>query len=264
MDCGQVFGWDRDAGTYTGVIGERAVRLWQDDGMVCFVAEQGLKARHIRRYLGLDEDLGKILASIVRDAFMEKVVAQVRGLRLLKQEPWACLCSYILSANNRVERIDSLVKEVSRKFGKRHVVRGRVVYSLPGPGIFSECTESGMRSCGVGFRAPYLVRSAAMVAGGEVDLNAVGAMSYEDARGLLMTLPGVGGKIADCVLLFAFSMYDAFPVDVWIRRIMQQVYFASRETKPDDIRTFGREYFGEYAGYAQEYIYYYARHHTKP
>jgi N-glycosylase/DNA lyase len=133
MDCGQVFGWDRDEGIYTGIVGQRAVRLWQEGGSICFAAERGLNTSQIREYLGLDEDLASILRSINRDTFMEKVVAEVKGLRLLKQDPWVCLCSYILSANNRVERIDKLVKEISRRFGKRHVVGGTVIHSLPDP-----------------------------------------------------------------------------------------------------------------------------------
>jgi len=111
----------------------------------------------------------------------------------------------------------------------------------------------------VGFRAPYLLKAGEMVAGGQVDLEAVDKMPYDEARGVLMAIPGVGPKIADCVLLFAFSKYEAFPVDVWIKRAMQEAYFESKETKPEEIREFAQEYFGRYAGYAQEYIYYYIR-----
>jgi N-glycosylase/DNA lyase len=259
MDCGQVFGWHRDGAVYTGMIGGAAVSLWQEGETVHYASEGEIGEDAVRRYLGLDEDLGKILKAVAKDAFMKRVVAKVRGLRLLKQDPWPCLCSYILSSNNRVDRIDRLVKEIALRFGRSHEVGGRVVHSLPTPGELAGCDEPGLRSCGMGFRAPYLAGAARMVEEGQVDLKAIDEMTYDQARDLLMTIPGVGGKISDCVLLFAFSKYEAFPVDVWIGRAMQKVYLGSRETKPDEVRRFGREYFGRYAGYAQEYIYEYVR-----
>jgi N-glycosylase/DNA lyase len=261
MDCGQIFGWVKDGGAYKGIIAGSPVSIRQEGERVSFIAGKGLRGRDIKRYLGLDENLGKIIASVERDDYMKRVVAAARGLRLLKQDPWPCLCSYILSSNNRVDRIDRLVKEIAGRYGTRHEIDGREIFSLPGPGELASCGEGNMRSCGVGFRAPYMMKAGEMVAGGEVDLEAVDELPYDKAREVLMTIPGVGGKIADCVLLFAFCKYEAFPVDVWIKRAMEQAYFNSRETKPEDIRRFGQEYFGRYAGYAQEYIYYYIRSH---
>jgi N-glycosylase/DNA lyase len=145
------------------------------------------------------------------------------------------------------------------RFGKPHSVAGRTVYSLPEPGTLAACAESVVRSCGTGFRAPYLVEAARMVALGEVDLEAVRDLDEQQGREMLKRLPGVGDKIADCVQLFAFSKHRAFPVDVWIKRVIEKVYFHSCSVSADEIRRFGRTYFGRYAGYAQEYIYYYAR-----
>jgi N-glycosylase/DNA lyase len=263
MDCGQIFGWVKDEGTYTGIIGGSPVSIRQDGEAVSFISGPGLRRQDVRRYLGLDENLDEIMASVARDDYMKRVVASARGLRLLKQDPWPCLCSYILSSNNRVDRIDRLVKEIAARYGTWHEIDGREVFSLPGPDALAGCGETNMRACGVGFRAPYLLKAGEMVSGGRVDLEAVDEMPYDDARELLMTIPGVGGKIADCVLLFAFCKYEAFPVDVWIKRAMQQAYFESRETRAEDIRRFGQEYFGKYAGYAQEYIYYYIRQNQK-
>jgi N-glycosylase/DNA lyase len=261
MGCGQIFGWDRRGKTYFGMIGSTAVGIRQEGDRIVFVTESGLDRSRIVSYLGLDVDLGQILKSITRDSFMKRVVGSVRGLRLLKQEPWPCLCSYIISANNRVERIDTIVKQISRELGTRHVVDGEEVYCLPEPGVLAGCAESGLRSCGTGFRAPYLLGAAAMVSDGVIDFDAIAGMPTGEARDLLKTVHGVGDKIADCVLLFAFSRYETFPVDVWIKRAVQIKYFDSGEVKPDEIRRFGQEYFGEYAGYAQEYIYHYAREH---
>lgn len=259
MDCGQIFGWQRHDGAYLGIIGSAAIMLRQAVGRIDYVSDCPIPRARIVSYLGLDEDLEAIRRSIARDAFMKAVVGEVKGLRILKQDPWPCLCSYILSANNRVERIDKLVKEIASTFGKRRRVDGAEVFSLPGPGELAACAESGVRSCGVGFRAPYLLESASMIAHGDISLEAIGAMDLHEGREVLRKLPGVGDKVADCVLLFAFSRYDAFPVDVWIKRAMERVYFHSCDVSPEEIGRFARSYFGPYAGYAQEYIYAYAR-----
>jgi N-glycosylase/DNA lyase len=259
MDCGQIFGWEKRGRTYWGLIDSGAVGLRQEGTAVTFVASPGVRQDDIVRYLGLDEDLDAILEAITVDDFMQQVVSTVRGLRLFKQSPWPCLCSYIISANNRVERIDALVKEIARQYGTAHRVGEQVVHALPEPQMLATCVESGLRACGVGFRAPYLLDAAQLVAAGSVDLEGIDGMDYEEARDMLKTIAGVGDKIADCVLLFAFSKYESFPVDVWIKRAIQVAYFGSRNMKLNEIRKFGRQHFGRYAGYAQEYIYHYAR-----
>jgi N-glycosylase/DNA lyase len=259
MDCGQIFGWHWDGGTYTGIIGDAAVCLRQSGDRISYDSDRAITPARISSYLGLDEDIDAIRREIARDGFMRAVVKAVKGLRILKQDPWPCLCSYILSANNRVDRIDRLVKELAAAFGRPHRVAGKTVYSLPEPGELASCAEAGVRACGVGFRAPYLVGAAAILARGEIDLEAVRALEECEGREVLKRLPGVGDKVADCVQLFAFSKLRVFPVDVWIKRVMEKVYFHSCETSPAEIRVFGQAYFGRYAGYAQEYMYAYAR-----
>jgi N-glycosylase/DNA lyase len=258
MDCGQIFGWAKEGKTYRGVIDSSAACLRQIRGAVAYSAK-GAGLGGVIRFLGLDQDFDSILQAITVDSFMEEVTKHVRGLRLLRQDPWHCLCSYILSANNRVDRIDMLVKEIARQYGRPHEIDDRLIYSLPPPEDLAGCGDSRLRACGVGFRAPYLIEAARMVCDGSIDFKAVEALSYEEGRELLKSIPGVGDKIADCVLLFAFSKYEAFPVDVWIKRAVEKVYFKSRRVKPGEIREFGRNHFGKVAGYAQEYIYHYAR-----
>jgi N-glycosylase/DNA lyase len=262
LECGQVFGWTTRGDTYLGLIGGRAVSLRQAGGCLETVTEgrmSSARRAEIERYLGLDDDLGAIRRSIAVDPFMKGVLARVHGLRLLKQEPWPCLCSYLLSSSNRVERIDKSVKEIARRWGKRHVLGGQDVYELPAPSRLGRCGTEGMRSCGAGFRAPYLVRAAERVASGDLDLKRVARLPYEDAKQELIRLDGVGEKIADCVLLFAFQRHEAFPVDVWIKKAVERIYFDSQTVSAKEIRRFAAEHFGPYAGYAQEYIYYYAR-----
>jgi N-glycosylase/DNA lyase len=241
------------------VIGGRAVSVRRSGGRLLYEGEAGLRPSDVSGYFSLDHDLETILEEVGRDPFMRRVMEEVKGLRILRQDPWPCLCSFILSANNRVDRIDRLVKEIGKRWGQVHEIAGTEVYSLPGPRAMAGCTEEGMRACGTGFRAPYLTGSAAMIASGEVSMEGIRTLSTEEARRELRRLPGVGDKIADCVLLFAFGRYEVFPVDVWILRAVQDQYFEGREIKPREAAVFGREHFGRYAGYAQEYIYQYMR-----
>ncbi len=259
MDCGQVFGWKWDGEWCTGMIGGCAVALSQAGDCIRYMSEPGTDPAAIASYLGLDEDYGRIIRSICVDGFMKRAVRAAPGLRILKQDRWPCLGSYILSSNNRVERIQSLVGRISVRMGKAHSLLGRLVHAFPEPGTLAACREKEIRSCGAGFRAPYLRESARMLAAGEVDLDSVAGLPYAEAKESLKRLPGVGDKVADCVLLFAFSMYEAFPVDVWIKRAVERVYFDSRDLKTREIHEFARSRFGRYAGYAQEFIYYYAR-----
>jgi N-glycosylase/DNA lyase len=261
LECGQVFGWHKYEDTYVGIIQGRPVALRQAGDRIEFTAPDAIKAAAIKHYLGLDEQLEAIIKSVKVDPFMKRVLGSVKGLRLLKQEPWHCLCSYMLSSSNRVERIDKTVKEIGRRWGESHSIGGHEVHSLPEPAVLARCGESGIRACGAGFRSPYLVRAAAKVADGTIDFARLGRLPYEEAKEILVTIDGVGDKIADCVLLFAFSKYEAFPVDVWIKKAIEKVYFDSETVNNKEIRRFAREHFGPYAGYAQEYIYHYARTH---
>ena len=259
MGCGQVFGWEWDGDWCTGIIGGRAVALRQEDRKIHYIAESGADPARVTSYLGLDENYRRIIRSITVDDFMKKAVAASRGLRILKQERWPCLGSYILSSNNRVERIQALVRKISMKMGDEHAVGGRLVYAFPEPEVLGACHERDIRSCGAGFRSPYLNESARMIASGKVNLDSLANLPYAEAKERLKSLPGVGEKVADCTLLFAFSFYEAFPVDVWIKRAVEKVYFGSREVKVREIHEFAHSHFGPYAGYAQEYIYHYAR-----
>jgi N-glycosylase/DNA lyase len=261
MECGQVFGWHKDEDSYYGIIEGQPVALRQTDDRIEFTAPDALRRARIVHYLGLDDDLKTILAAVDVDPFMRRVLRSVKGLRLLKQAPWHCLCSYLLSSSNRVERIDKTVKEIARRWGSTHSIGGHEVHSLPEPEVLAGCGESGIRACGAGFRSPYLVRAAAKVADGAIDFARIEALPYDEAKEILVTVDGVGDKIADCVLLFAFSRYEAFPVDVWIKKAIEQIYFNSRTINNKEIRRFARDHFGPYAGYAQEYIYHYARTH---
>ena len=148
MTCGQIFGWEKCDGAYWGLVGSRAVGIRQEEDRLSFTAAPGVSQADVVRYFGLDEDLETILQAITVDDFMEQVVSSVKGLRLLRQDPWPCLCSYIISANNRVDRIDLLVKEIARQFGNGHRVGERLVYGLPDPQTDGAHAGSAARGSG--------------------------------------------------------------------------------------------------------------------
>ena len=260
LACGQVFRWDRtDSGTWYGVVGSRVIQIQQDGPHLWFA---GATEEFIRDYFSLDLDLGAILSAIDRDPFIHTAIERCRGLRLIRQPPWECLISYICSTNSNIPMIRRRIAMIAEQFGKEVTFEDRVYYTFPGPEALSCSGNDALAECRLGYRQPYVFRTACDIDDVKSWETSLAAMPCEDARRALMKLSGVGPKAADCILLFAFRKYEAFPVDVWIRRIMQQHYLTTLITgsaltgwEYDIIRRFARDHFGEYCGYAQEYLY---------
>jgi N-glycosylase/DNA lyase len=259
LGCGQVFRWDRtDNGWWYGVIGERVIRIRQVGRRLTF---EGAPAAFISHYFSLDVDLPTILASIDRDSFIHTAISRCTGLRLIRQPKWECLVSYICSTNSNIPTIRRRIASIAQQFGKAIEFEGNMYYAFPEPSSIS-CGEHILPDCKLGYRSPYVLDTACMITDVKQWEDTITALSFEDARRELMKLKGVGPKAADCILLFAFQKYEAFPVDVWIRRIMQKNYLKILNTTSaltgreyDTIRRFAKNHFGEYCGYAQEYLY---------
>ena len=260
LGCGQVFRWDREKdGWWYGIVGDRAMRIRQDGSRLTF---EGAPARFIRHYFSLDMDLPPVLEAIDRDQFIHAALTTSRGLRLIRQSPWECLVSYICSTNSNIPHIRKRIGAIAGMFGREIVFKGRTFYTFPGPSAISCGGTDNLAACRLGYRQPYVAATSCMMTNVQRWVETSATLPYEDARKALMTFPGIGPKAADCVLLFAFQQYEAFPVDVWIRRIMQQQYLPSlncdaslSNREYDTIRRFARNHFGEYCGYAQEYLY---------
>ena len=261
LGCGQVFYWDRaDDGWWSGVVGEQVIRCRQDGDVLTF---EGAGAQFIRHYFALDLDLEKILSAIDRDPFIHAAISRSRGLRLVRQPPWECLCSYICATNSNIPMIRRRIRTIAQQFGQELVSGDQTYYSFPDPSIIScKGTSDCLIACKLGYRTPYVFDTACAIADVHQWEEKITALPYEDARRELMKLSGIGPKAADCVLLFAFQKYEAFPVDVWIRRIMRDNYIKTLSNDSaltgweyDTIRRFARRHFGEYCGYAQEYLY---------
>ena len=239
------------------------VRLWEEPaGISATVQSDTVKPSWdwLVNYLQLDVNIGEITATFPQDEHLNAAVASCRGLRLLRQEPWECLASFILSSTKQIVQIRQIVELLCERFGE--VVPSpadRRYFSFPSAGRIAGLSEADLRCCKMGFRAPYLKATAEMINQQEVHLEEIRTMDISAARAELMRLPGVGRKIADCVLLFAYGFQRAFPIDVWVLKAVRELYFPRRRPNTKKIVHFTETYFGPNAGYAQQYLFHYMR-----
>jgi N-glycosylase/DNA lyase len=247
LSCGQVFRWNKDnEGCWHGFISGKIAKLRQS-GNYLYFGGKACKA-DIVRYFNLGLNYRKILRSISKDPLIKKAVKKYHGLRIIKQDPFECLATYILSSQNNIPRINKMVNELSRKFGKKIEFKGREYYQFPTIQNLAGTCSADYHSCRLGFRNRYLEDAIKKLSAGELKLDRLAKMPYQEAKTELLKVKGVGKKVADCVLLFAYNKYEAFPVDRWIERVMNKYY------KGKD-----GSYFGKYAGYAQEFLYLFIR-----
>lgn len=292
LSSGQAFRWRQIDDAWEGVIHGRWVRLGQHtakdaQGSGASAIEATTAAPQadwnwLARYLRLDDDHEAELASFPDDEPMRAALAHCRGLRLLRQEPWECLASFILSSTKQIVQIQQCVELLCQRFGEPVGMAGRAVpcppdfgsigngahgvtrpaqrhFSFPTAARLASATEAELRACKMGFRAKYLLNTARMVANGELNLAQLSSLPLETARTELMRCPGVGRKIADCVLLFSCDHDEAFPIDVWVERALQRLYFPKRRARRARLERFAATHFGSHAGLAQQYLFHYLR-----
>lgn len=259
LECGQAFRWEKKGRFYYGVIGEALMKVGYDGSRLIVESNSTLNKKAIAEYFGLNEDLPKILKAIDVDKNIHKAVTKFHGLRILNQEPWECLASYILSINNNIPRIKVLIERLSENFGRRLTLDDIERYSFPNADKIANVDLRALKKLKLGFRAEYLKDTAKKIASGKFELKKLKGLNYEDAKKELISLKGVGEKVADCALLFSFKKYEAFPVDVWIKRGVEELYFNGKKLAPKKAAEFARRHFGPFAGYAQEYLYHYLR-----
>ena len=264
LDCGQAFRWRLTERGWTGVIGSHPVCLRSfGRGIEAETAHPVSEWDWLTDYLQTDLNLEEVLQTFPEDEPMRAALASCRGLRLLRQDPWECLASFILSSTKQIVQIRQIIESLCQRYGQPPPALAAPGFArartFPSPARLALAGETGLRACKMGFRAPYLLAAAQSVAAGQLDLARLGALRPESARAQLMQLPGVGPKIADCVLLFAYGFQSAFPLDVWVLRALRQLYFPGRPIKLARLRRFAATHFGPYAGYAQQYLFHYIR-----
>lgn len=258
LDSGQAFRWKFHEGAWEGVVGGRWVRLEEAEGAIRAetVVDPG-NWEWLRTYLRVSVDLDAVLETFPPDAVLSEAVRSCRGLRLLRQDPWECLASFLMSSTKQIRQIRQVVGLLCERWGKRvRVPEGRAIFhAFPSAGVLAGVTEGELRECRMGFRAGYLRAAAAAVASGGLDLEGLQALALDEARARLEGLPGVGRKIADCVLLFSGGFDAAFPVDVWVRRALGEWYFRGRTVRTADVMALADGHFGPYGGWAQQYLF---------
>jgi N-glycosylase/DNA lyase len=261
LASGQAFRWRKVDQAWVGVIGSNWVRLGAHGDEITAETTQPISDwTWLTDYLQVELDYAAVLRAFPDDGPMRAAVAACRGLRLLRQDPWECLASFILSSTKQIVQIQQITARLCERYGEAVAAgSGAAAYSFPSAERLAGVSEAELRACKMGFRAPYLLGSAESVASGRIDLGRLGELSVEVARAELMKLAGVGPKIANCVLLFAYGFQSAFPVDVWVAKALQELYFPRRRVNRKRLERFASTHFGPHAGYAQQYLFHYVR-----
>ena len=269
--CGQVFRWKKIGDWWYGFVGENPFKIRQCGDRLDF---EGVDEAFVFQYFGLNDDLEQISRCISRDAYVAAALQRFKGLRIVRQEPWECLISFICATYKSIAAIEQMLGKLSKKFGRKKAFDGLVFYSFPSIEALALASENGLRECGLGYRAKYVQATAKKIHEEQIDLESFKNLSYLEARKALMEFSGVGLKVADCVLLFSLEKMEAFPVDVWVKRVILNHYAdqlpqalvkkllghdSLSNSEYEKLNAFGRSYFGRYAGYAQEYLYHYER-----
>jgi len=259
FECGQCFRWiKQEDGSYRGIVGRKLVRVGFEEDTL-YIWNSGIQdfIDIWFDYFDLGTDYSKIKAVLEKDPVMKEAIKTGYGIRLLKQDFWEMLISFIISANNMIPRIMKTVDTLS-------VMRGVCIdaeqccYSFPEIDALAEATLEELQNCRAGFRCKYIYQTSQLMKTGKITKEKLVNMKTGEARKELMTLPGVGPKVADCILLFSGIKYDVFPTDVWVKRVMEELYF-KREASLREIQNFAVDNFGELTGYAQQYLFYHAR-----
>lgn len=254
LESGQAFHWEKlSAGYWRGLIGREFVQIRQQAGSL--LVEEG-RADLASSYFSLDHPLESIYASFPDDDLSREALAACQGMRILRQPKWECTATFITSSMKQVAHIRAMSLEIRRRFG--HPVAGSQVNAYPDPAILARCEEDDLRACGLGYRAANLLATARMLDAGQVDLDAWAAYETDELRAALERLPGVGRKVANCILLFAYERLDAVPIDVWIGRILVAMRRGRRGT-PNQLARYARRRLGPVAGYVQQYLFHHAR-----
>lgn len=256
IDSGQVFGFHGEDGGWRGRIGRGWAAMEQlPEGVRLRVLQGEVSAEEVRRFLDLDRDLTPVYAILGGDPCLRPALERYRGLRLIRQDPWEALAGFILSSNNNVKRIQRIWSSLCARLGEG---QGEL-RAFPDPARLAGCHEGLLRELGLGYRAPYLSRTALYLSRNPLAIEVIREASYEEALERVLAFPGIGPKVADCVLLYGFQRFEAFPVDVWILRAMRKHYFRGRRVSPEHVRRYARRRWGSWAGYVQQYLFHASR-----
>lgn len=262
FECGQAFRWSlEEDNSYTTVAYGKVINVKKENNDIILSNTNIEDFSNIwYHYFDLERDYGEIKKELSKDPILKEATNFGEGIRILNQDPFEMVISFIISANNQIPRIKKSIELISKEYGS-HIGKfmGKDIYKFPTSEELSKVEPEELRViCKVGFRDVRIVETSKMISNGDIDLYKIFEVSRDEGKEMLMTLPGVGPKVSDCILLFAFDKDEAFPVDVWVKRVMEHFYL-KEETNVKTIGTHGARLFGSLAGFAQQYLFYYAR-----
>lgn len=270
FECGQCFRWNRiDENTYIGVIKGAVIKVKQEGNKIIFSgnSEKNFKDT-INYYFDLNTNYTEYKNKLSNiDGFMEESIKFGDGIRILKQDLWECIISFIISANNNIPRIKKIIERISKEYGKEIEFEGNIYYEFPTPEELSKASIEDLRALGTGFRDKRIFNTTKMILEKKVDLEKITKFeTSEEMREELLKLDGVGPKVADCILLFSLKRLDVFPIDVWVRRVMNDLYIHNEieeKVNKQQLQKLAEEKFGNLAGMAQQYLFYWKREENK-
>jgi N-glycosylase/DNA lyase len=254
LECGQFFRFTKVGETYVVQSSDRIFSVWQREEVLFY---EGIEEPLLSQFFRLEDDIHTILKEIDRDPLIHRAVQMYRGMRLIRQDPWECLISFLCSSAKAISHIRSMIEVLCKCSGRKVFLGNYIGYAFPEP----HCIETPLQLEPVraGFRTNYLLNVSRCI--DRSQLLSLKGLCYKEARRELMRLSGVGKKVADCTLLYSLDFFEAFPMDTWIKKGLKKIYFKGKKVGEKAMEEFVSNHFGPYAGYAQLYLYHFWRHH---
>ena len=256
INSGQVFLWRKEGNKWYGINGQNVLCIDESGKVKSF-------SKNKEDFFRATDNIENILHLISKDEIVQKAVKQYLGLRLLRQDPFQCLISFIVSSNSNIQKIKFTLENLCKKFGKKVIFDGKEFFLFPDPKVLASASIKDVQSCGAGYRSKFIIRASKMVVSKEIDLNKLKKSDYSNAKDTITKIPGVGNKVADCILLFSLEKLEAFPLDRWILKILEKYYQQNLQVEKKTITDKQYkilhekivEYFGPYCGYAQQFLF---------
>ncbi|MDB4856965.1 DNA repair protein [Nitrosopumilus sp.] len=256
INSGQVFLWEKQGADWYGIDGQDILKI-NKNGVIKSI--RNLKTDFFRK----NDNIEEIIKSISKDKTVKEAVKEYEGLRLFRQDPFQCLISFIISSNSNIQKIKNSLEKITKKFGKKVKIQNKEFFLFPEPEKMAKATIDEIKSCGVGYRAPFIKEAAKMVILKKIDFEYLKKCDYHEAKKNICLVPGIGNKVADCIMLFSLNKLESFPLDTWMIKILEKYY--SKEFKIETKTITQKQYellhekivnyFGPYCGYAQQYLF---------
>ena len=256
INSGQVFLWEKNGTDWYGINGQDILKI-NKNGIIKSILNS--KTNFFRK----NDNMQEIIKSISKDETVKKSVKQYEGLRIFKQDPFQCMISFIISSNSNIQKIKNSLEKISRKFGKKVKIQNKEFFLFPKPEKLANASIEEIKKCGVGYRAPFIKQASKMIVLKKINFKYLEKCDYEEAKKNICVIPGVGNKVADCILLFSLNKLEAFPLDTWMIKILEK-YYSNQfniETKTITKKQYQIlhekivNYFGPYCGYAQQFLF---------